>query len=81
MTLLSRRYADADEGSNPTEVVMADFEKRLACVIKADGSVVRGYMIDSCELNGENDIRHHLENPAPGRSENELRRHHRQRDD
>jgi len=34
---------------------MADFEKRLACVIKADGSVARGYMIDSCVLTGENE--------------------------
>jgi len=34
---------------------MAEFEKRLACVIKADGSIDRGYMIDSCELKGENE--------------------------
>jgi hypothetical protein len=34
---------------------MAEFEKRLACVIKADGSIERGYMIDSCELKGENE--------------------------
>jgi hypothetical protein len=34
---------------------MAEFEKRLACVIRADGSVVRGYMIESCELKGENE--------------------------
>lgn len=34
---------------------MADFENRLACVIKADGSIVRGYMIDKCRLNGENE--------------------------
>ena len=34
---------------------MAEFEKRLACVIKADGSVARGYMIDSCELKGQNE--------------------------
>ena len=33
---------------------MADFEKRLACVIKADGTVVRGYMIDRCEATGDN---------------------------
>ena len=34
---------------------MAKFENRLACVIRADGSIVRGYMIDRCELNGENE--------------------------
>ena len=34
---------------------MGDFEHRLACVIRADGSVVRGYLIDSCELKGENE--------------------------
>jgi len=34
---------------------MAEFEKRLACVIAADGSVVRGYLIDKCELMGANE--------------------------
>ena len=34
---------------------MAEFEKRLACVIKADGSIARGYMIDSCKRNGSNE--------------------------
>jgi hypothetical protein len=36
---------------------MADpgFVNRLACVIKADGSIARGYMIESCELKGENE--------------------------
>ncbi len=34
---------------------MAEFEKRLACVIKSDGSIARGYMIDKCELKGENE--------------------------
>ena len=34
---------------------MAEFEKRLACVIGADGSVARGYMIDKCEFNGTNE--------------------------
>jgi hypothetical protein len=33
---------------------MAEFEKRLACVIKADGTIVRGYMIDKCEFDGVN---------------------------
>ena len=33
---------------------MADFEKRLACVIKADGTIARGYMIDKCEFDGLN---------------------------
>src|SRR5262245_44728491 len=37
------------------ESIMAEFEKRLACVIEADGSVARGYMIDSCELKGDNE--------------------------
>ncbi len=34
---------------------MAEFEKRLACVIAADGSIARGYMIDKCELKGANE--------------------------
>ena len=34
---------------------MAGFEHRLACVIKADGSVVRGYLIDKCEQVGANE--------------------------
>ena len=34
---------------------MANFESRLACVIRADGSVARGYMIEACELRGENE--------------------------
>jgi hypothetical protein len=34
---------------------MAEFEKRLACVIKADGSVARGYLVDNCKLNGVNE--------------------------
>ena len=33
---------------------MAEFEKRLACVIKADGAIARGYMIDKCEFDGVN---------------------------
>ncbi|MEV7008292.1 hypothetical protein [Streptosporangium sp. NPDC051022] len=33
---------------------MAEFEKRLACVIAEDGSVVRGYLIDGCEFDGTN---------------------------
>jgi len=34
---------------------MAEFEKRLACVIAADGSIARGFMIESCELVGANE--------------------------
>jgi hypothetical protein len=34
---------------------MAEFENRLACVIAADGSIARGYMIDKCELVGANE--------------------------
>jgi hypothetical protein len=33
----------------------ATFINRLACVIHADGSIARGYMIDSCELTGVNE--------------------------
>jgi hypothetical protein len=33
---------------------MAEFEKRLACVIRADGTIARGYMIDSCKFDGIN---------------------------
>jgi hypothetical protein len=31
------------------------FVNRLACVINADGTIARGYMIEKCELNGENE--------------------------
>jgi hypothetical protein len=34
---------------------MADFEKRLACVIDAGGSIVRGYLIDACQFDGTNE--------------------------
>ena len=34
---------------------MAKFENRLACVIDAGGSIVRGYLIDSCKRNGTNE--------------------------
>ena len=34
---------------------MTEFEKRLACVITADGTIARGYMIDKCEFNGVNE--------------------------
>jgi hypothetical protein len=34
---------------------VAELEKRLARVIEADGSVARGYMIESCELKGDNE--------------------------
>jgi hypothetical protein len=32
-----------------------DFINRLACVINADGTIARGYMIESCKLQGENE--------------------------
>lgn len=32
---------------------MAAFEHRLACVINADGSIARGYLIDKCEMTSE----------------------------
>ncbi|MBF0663314.1 hypothetical protein [Rhodococcus sp. (in: high G+C Gram-positive bacteria)] len=31
------------------------FENRLACVIAADGTIARGYLIADCELVGENE--------------------------
>jgi hypothetical protein len=34
---------------------MAEFEKRLACVIKADGGIARGYLIDTCKCIGVNE--------------------------
>ncbi|QMT60158.1 MULTISPECIES: hypothetical protein [unclassified Legionella] len=34
---------------------MEKFEGRLACVIQADGTIARGYMIDTCEFNGINE--------------------------
>jgi hypothetical protein len=34
---------------------MAEFENRLACVIRADGTIARGYKIDKCEFNGVNE--------------------------
>ncbi len=34
---------------------MPEFEKRLACVIAADGSIARGYLIEKCELIGANE--------------------------
>jgi len=32
-----------------------NFEARLACVISADGKIARGYLVESCELKGENE--------------------------
>jgi hypothetical protein len=40
---------------------MAEFEKRLACVIKADDA----YMIDSCKFNGVNEYITIWESPLP----------------
>jgi hypothetical protein len=34
---------------------MADLEHRIACVTKADGSIVRSYLIDCCELKDGNE--------------------------
>jgi hypothetical protein len=34
---------------------MAEFESRLACVIQADGSIARGYLVEKCELKGLNE--------------------------
>ena len=44
-----------DGSREKQEVAMAEFEKRLACVIGADGTIARGYMIDKCEFNGVNE--------------------------
>jgi hypothetical protein len=33
---------------------VAEFEKRLACVIKGDGTIARGHMIDKCSFDGIN---------------------------
>ena len=33
---------------------MAEFEKRLACALNADGTIARGYRVERCELQGEN---------------------------
>ncbi len=46
---------DSSPSSQPnSEAPMAEFEKRLACVINADGIIARGYRIERCELQGEN---------------------------
>jgi hypothetical protein len=29
---------------------MTQFEKRLVCVIRADGTIARDYLIDTCEF-------------------------------
>ena len=34
---------------------MSELEKRLACLIKADGTIARGYVIDSCRRHGSNE--------------------------
>ena len=34
---------------------MTEFDKRLACVIKADGGIARGYPIDTCKRVGMNE--------------------------
>ena len=33
---------------------MTSFEGRLACVIRADGSIVRGHLIEDCQFDGTN---------------------------
>ena len=42
---------------------MAEFEKRLACVIKADGGIARGYLIDTCKRIGVNETSSHGRSP------------------
>ena len=41
-------------GSRSAET-SATFDHRLACVIKADGTIVRGYLVDSCAIKGAGD--------------------------
>ena len=57
---------------------MAEFEKRLACVIKADGTIARGYLIDNCNLVGVNEYIITWKIPLQGKV-NQLCRDHRQR--
>jgi hypothetical protein len=45
---------------------MAEFENRLACVIKADGAIARGYMIETCEFDGVNEYVITWKNPLQG---------------
>jgi hypothetical protein len=49
-----KRSPGSRSACHDTEELMAEFEKRLACVIAADGSVVRGYLIGGCEFDGVN---------------------------
>lgn len=58
---------------------MAEFEKRLACVIAADGSIARGYMIDKCELVGTNEYVITWKVPLQNRGKNQLLVRYRQR--
>ena len=51
---------------------MADFEHRLACVIAADGSVVRGYSDRSLRTGRSERVRHLVEDPAAERGEDQL---------
>jgi hypothetical protein len=37
------------------EAAMPEFENRLACVIKADGTIARGYMIEKCDFKDPNE--------------------------
>ena len=48
---------------------MAEFEKRLACVIRADGTIARGYMIDSCKFDGINQYTISCQIPLQGVAE------------
>jgi len=58
---------------------MPEFDKRLACVIAADGKIARGYMIDKCEFNGVNEYIVTWKVPLQGAAKNQLCRDHRQR--
>ncbi|GII86938.1 hypothetical protein Ssi03_49280 [Sphaerisporangium siamense] len=47
---------------------MAEFEKRLACVIEADGSVNRGYLVAGCRFDGTNEYVIRWEVPLQGKA-------------
>lgn len=56
---------------------MAEFEKRLACVIRADGTIARGYMIDKCQFfRRRQSIYDHLANTLARRRKDQFRGNH-----
>lgn len=45
---------------------VVEFEKRLACVIEADGTIARGYEIATCAFDGTNKYTIHWQVPLQG---------------